>query len=684
MRYTKLLFFVFCFVAHTAQVNGQELVRRGSLGFQPTLVDSSMLSDLQLTTPRGLLITGLTPNGSLQMAGAQAQDVLLSLNGEITNDIPALLNIRNTLRAGQKLHMSVWRNGREVTLKGKVQALPLETSEHADIIYDQFTHNGGTYRTIINKPPGDGPHPTIYFIPGYTCASVDNFHPIHPYGQLLDSLSALGYAIFRMEKPGIGDNENTGDCQQLGFHQELEAYFAGYEKLQQYNFIDQENVFVWGHSMGGVYAPQIARKFHPKGVVVYGIVHDTWTEYLLRMVRYQNPLLGSADYIQTDQDIRHLYALLYEHYHLGKSSKVLYKNPDYRLILERDFQFDGENQILFRHENFWRELYSYNLSEAWAETPSFVLSMNGEADLEVINEHSQKELVNVVNHYHPGRGTFQFIPRTDHSMIKVGTMAEGAVIRFQPRYRQLMVDSFNYDIVTHTHQFIQDKLDQSIAENNIQYIEDWANDVDRSLLKARSDYYDIVWNGEKAGSMHYHLRVDGDQLLIQDTSQMEGVVWETLDIGLDLQTLHTSFGEITMKSKQSELDGRVEWAGNTIKGQYQLQQNEVDRQIPIDISNPGPALGRGAIFALIPAFNLSPNSIYPLELYAFSQADIWQVELQVKGITNIDWHGDSREVWQLELRKGAVENIIYLANDGSGDLLQIDVVGQNMSIILRE
>jgi hypothetical protein len=439
----------------SVQLFGQSIQRRASLGFRPTPVDEAIAQSMRMKEASGILVNDVVSGGTMEALGAKEQDVLLQLNGQPINTFPELLAARDRMRAGDPVKAQVWRNGKSIKLETTAVAVPYEQSEHSEVIYDEFAFKGGLIRTIVNKPKTSGKHPVIFFIPGYTCSSVDNLSAIHPYRQLLDSFVALGYAVFRMEKPGVGDNMNTGDCYQLGFDNEMDAYRKGFAELKKYDFIDQGNVFFWGHSMGGIYAPILASELQPRGVAVYGIVHDTWTEYLLRMVRYQNPRLGSSDYVQTDRDVRKLFALLYEHYHLGKTSKELYQNPDYRPLLERDFAFDGEDQILYRHEDFWREIYKYNLSEAWANFEGYVLSLNGEADLEVVNSFSQQEIVKIVNHYHPGKGRFEYLPETDHSMIKVGSLEEGARLRSQPEYRTLVAEKFNFDIVNITDEWIK-------------------------------------------------------------------------------------------------------------------------------------------------------------------------------------------------------------------------------------
>ena len=450
----KLFHAIFLLLLSIHFCDAQNLQRRGRLGVQMEPVTDSLAQVLGLQEAWGMAIRRVFPGATYANAGGMDGDVLLNINGLPAVQGAALQEAMQSVREGRPARFTVWRNGEKKELEGAVSPIPLETSASSDVIYGEVPYKGGWLRAIVNKPHTPGPHPAIYFIPGYTCSSVESFSPIHPYKKLLDSLSGLGYAIFRVEKPGVGDNVGTGNCQELGFDNELEAYRIAYEAMKQYDFIDMDNVFIWGHSMGGVYAPIIGAQTQPKGVVVYGITHEVWVEYLLKMVRYQNPLLGH-DYVETDLDVRTLYALLYEHYYLGKSSKELYKNPDYQKILDRDFAFDGEDQILFRHEDFWRELNAHNLSEAWAGINGHVLSLFGKADMEAVNDESQREIARIVNANNAGYGTFRLVPETDHSMIKVGSMEKGARLRSTPEYRQYLETKFNYEIVTVTHEWIQ-------------------------------------------------------------------------------------------------------------------------------------------------------------------------------------------------------------------------------------
>ncbi|GJM36410.1 MAG: hypothetical protein DHS20C18_54110 [Saprospiraceae bacterium] len=674
--FTTLFIFLFLLSAEA-----QELQRRGSFGIEPVPVTEELKTSLGLQKAGGILVNTVFPNMTYSALNGQRGDVILKINQQDIEGVPQLMAVRNKMRADDPMTIQVWRDGKTMTLQGKVQAIPYEQAKNAEVIYDAMIYKGGKIRLIINKPNKAGKHPTIFFVPGYTCSSIDNLSGIHPYRKLIDSLSNLGYAIFRMEKPGIGDNEDTGDCQQLGFDNELEAYRVAYKQLRHYDFIDTENVFIWGHSMGGLYAPLIAREVQPKGVIIYGITHELWPEYLLKMIRYQNPLLGN-DYVETERDLRALYALIYEHYYQHKSSKELAKNPAYKTILERDFAFDGENQILYRHEDFWRELAEHPLSEAWAQTRSHILSMYGGADMEAVNDVSQKEIVRLVNHYHPGYGTFQLIPETDHSMIRVGSMEEGAKIRSQPGYRRLLETQFNYDIVTHTHQWIQQKLEVPIAKAAITAT-DWRQLIRKEQLTTSLDTFDMIWEGKVSGSMIYHKQRQGNRLVICDTSELTGLVRETLRMELDVDQLSMQTSEIQMTTQQSGLAGQLQWENDRhLKGSYTVKGQNGERQISVDTIHHQTLMGRGAIFGLVEGLPLSVGTVYPLDLFAFSSAEIWNMVLKVEEKMTIDFKGKTLEVFKLSLTGGKVDNNLYLTADGRNRLVRVDVPDQNMVIEL--
>ncbi len=201
--------------------------------------------------------------------------------------------------------------------------------------------------------------------------------------------------------------------------------------------------------MGGIEAPLMAagKEINPKGIAVYGTVFQTWYEYILNMLRFQEPRSGE-EYIPFEADMQEYIQLLYAHYVEFKPLSEITKNPKWEALLKRDFLMDDQGNLLFRKAEYWQEIAKHTLADAWAKTDAHVLSIYGEADFEVFSAFSMQEIARIVNAYHPGHGTFAELKGSDHSMIKVGSMAEGVALRGSPMYRDFFVNKFNYEIIT--------------------------------------------------------------------------------------------------------------------------------------------------------------------------------------------------------------------------------------------
>ncbi len=457
MRDTIRLALLFAFVSSFVFSPAQHLKRPANFGFQPASLDANAAKEAGLSKPRGLMVAGVLPGSTFENAGVQKGDILLSINGKETNDWPSLVAAKDGLWEGEEIKVTVWRKKKEKALKGAMVGKAKETSDRWDVMYDEVPFDNGYLSGIVTKPKSPGPHPTIYFIPGYTCATVEALNPIHPYAKFLDSLNALGYAIFRVDKPGTGMGPNPCNCAETGFYKELEVFQAGWDHLQDYDFVDKDQIYIFGHSMGGFEAPLLAAdpEINPKGVAVYGTAFQSWYEYIINMLRFQEPRNGE-DYIQFEKDMQEYTKLFYEHYTLHKPLDKIISNPTWKALLERDFALDAEGNILFRRSFFWRELSEVNVTEAWAKTDAHVLSMYGEADFEVFNPFSMEEIVRIVNHYHPGKGKFVFLDGTNHSMINVGSMEKEVELKGSPEYRNYLVNNFDWRLVTELHQWIQE------------------------------------------------------------------------------------------------------------------------------------------------------------------------------------------------------------------------------------
>ncbi|MBP6722782.1 MAG: alpha/beta fold hydrolase [Bacteroidia bacterium] len=435
------------------------LRRKCFMGMQPAPIPDSLA--IASGQKQGVLVAAVVPGGTMEAIGALPNDVLMQFDGKAVPDWDGLRQLLMQKFEGDPVSIKVWRSAgkksKELELKGQIKGAAREQSNAKyDILYDEAAFEDGWLRTITMTPKSAGPHPIIYFIPGYNCFSIDNMNPNGPYRKLFDSLATLGNIIYRVEKPGMGDGPSPCNCEVTGFEKELSAFEAGYKKLLSYPWAAENRIFLVGHSMGGVQAPLLATKgnYHPKGIAVYGTVFQTWYEYILMMLRFQEPR-SEEDYIAFEGDMQAYIRLFYEHYVLYKPLDEIIQNPQWKALLERDFALDAAGNILFRRAEYWQEISRHTLTDAWAKTDAHVLSMFGEADFEVFDAFSMEEIARIVNHYHPGKGKFVMIPGTDHGMIEVGSMAKGLELRNKPEYRDYYNKRFNYKIVTEIDQWIQ-------------------------------------------------------------------------------------------------------------------------------------------------------------------------------------------------------------------------------------
>ncbi|MCW5911013.1 MAG: alpha/beta hydrolase [Cyclobacteriaceae bacterium] len=429
--------------------SAQELKRLSSKGIQLAPLSSEQLASMNLTA--GMRVHKVIPGFTAAEIGIKDGDVIISINDAVLETPQKLFLPELNLRGGDVIKYEVLRNNEKLTLQGKCIANPIETSEKFNVEYGSFPFENGYIRSIYLKPKDKKKKPAILFIPGYPCSSVDNLWVHHPYKKLIYGLAEKGYLVMRAEKPGVGDCTNTPDCATIDFHTEVASFKAALQELKKHPEVDTNNIFIFGHSMGGIEAPLVASGNSIRGIIAMGITVKPWLEYLTEMLRVQNPNLG-MDYLQLEKDMRLYETLLYELLVVKKTPlEMVQKNPDYARILKRDFNYTGGDDFLTRNIIFSQSLNDINMIEAWANTECKVLSAWGETDIQTINDFSHRELVKIVNQYHPGNATFLILEGTDHNFVSFPTMEEsykanreGTLVSMYPtKFNNKVVDEFD-------------------------------------------------------------------------------------------------------------------------------------------------------------------------------------------------------------------------------------------------
>jgi len=442
MRRLFLIFFILPGLFFQAQT----LIRKAGMGL------------LVKAAGNGLEIDSVLPNGTGMLLNLKKHDLLLSLNNQNIKTTEDYNKLASQIRTGDKVSVSFSRDNKTRQATAKALMRPMESSDLADITYDWVKFRKGYLRTITRKPKGKTNLPCILLIPGYGCGSIENYNKGYN-GKIINKWLKNGYAVVTIEKSGMGDSYDCAPCQEVDLATDIESYNAGYAYMETLPFVDRGNLFIWGHSMGGVIAPEIAKLHHPKGVMVFGTVFRPWSEFLLEMHRVQKPLLDGLDYQQTETFVRLIQKVYYEFFVLKKSPAQLYNNPEYQHIVTTELEYKaGNNNMWGRHWRFWQQLDSLNLAKSWQLTNCPVLVINGGTDYEQCAPIEPMLIEQSVNNAHPGTATRIQIADLDHFMMKSDSYKE-AVENFKSQ--AYTKGNFNTSIADETVQWLNQVKDKS-------------------------------------------------------------------------------------------------------------------------------------------------------------------------------------------------------------------------------
>ncbi len=401
--------------------SGVELKRGAFFGAKVNSISDEVRDRLKLESDSGAVIEQVIPGSTAEGAGFQSGDVVLSLDGAKVEGANELIRAI----AGRKANASVaiaFRRGdalrtQTVTLKGR----PLEKSDDYEIIYSAVSCRVGRLRTIVTRPKGDGKHPAVFLVQGIGLFSIDNpVGALTSYRTLIDDFTRRGFVTVRVDKPGCGDSEG-GPARDVDFDTELDGYRQSLKMLKARSDVDPDRVFLFGHSMGGVMAPLLAAETPVRGIIVYGTITRTWTEYMLENIRRQMEL-ADADPSAIDRDLKLEASLLTYLYAEKLPPKTIAER--YPALRERLAQAITEDRYYVdRSLTFFGQLADKNLGAAWETFGGHVLAIWGKSDF-VSTEDDHALIARIINRDHPGHGSFVALDGIDHGFNRAASRRE--------------------------------------------------------------------------------------------------------------------------------------------------------------------------------------------------------------------------------------------------------------------
>ncbi|WP_158607303.1 alpha/beta fold hydrolase [Rhodohalobacter sp. SW132] len=393
LSFLNLLTILAVFLLLTETLSAQELPRRVQIGLAMQPVEN------------GVQITFAPEHQPAGMAGMLEGDIIRSIDGEpVTSQLDVIEKLRN--ERPPSLRFSVERNGREEVVTVHPQEVPLLDHPDFEFHYGVVETDDGTLRrTIIRKPHGDGPFPTIVMLGGIGCYSLDSREGV-AYIDMLNELASTGYLTYWVEKSGMGDSQGT-PCMEINFDTELSGYRAGLSQVRTMSDVDQNRVILLGHSMGGLTGPILASETDEPlhAIIAMSTFGVPWFEYLIansrRQVHFSDLSLSEIENRMSETvKVHYMYTIE------KKSPEEILK-----IFPDRAGSFN-----LPHHYSYFQQVADYKPLDLWSRTgEAQALLIAGGADYVVsIDEH--KYVVDNLNNLRPGSAKFIFIEDMDHGL----------------------------------------------------------------------------------------------------------------------------------------------------------------------------------------------------------------------------------------------------------------------------
>jgi photosystem II stability/assembly factor-like uncharacterized protein/pimeloyl-ACP methyl ester carboxylesterase len=370
--------------------------------------------------PEGRLqVSRVQPGMPAERAGVPAGAVIQAVNGQDIRSREQLSAAMQRVKAGETVKLSLKSGDGPVTTVDVQTEAASEQLPGSTVSYGSVRVPAGyRLRTIVTEPKDsplakDGKLPAFMYVSGIICDTVDRpTQPDAPDTRIVHAMADAGFVTMRVDKPGVGDSEGP-PCSEIDLQTELAGYTAALKQLAAMPGVDPSRIYVFGHSMGGVLAPYMAKEVPVRGTIVYGTIVRTWFEYQLENVRRQAALQpGVTEAEVTDAvlaEAKSSSTILVEKKTLGDvwARWPELKQPTQGLMLD-------ENHMSTRSMAFFHQLQDLNLARAWGESTGAVLAVYGEFDW-VTSETDHRKIADIVNARNAGAGTVIVRPGADHA-----------------------------------------------------------------------------------------------------------------------------------------------------------------------------------------------------------------------------------------------------------------------------
>ena len=283
--------------------------------------------------------------------------------------------------------------------------------EHRNIAVT--TTDGLTLSAFVSRPTGGSePLPALFLTQWVSCGSIA---PREGRISQSEALAlAAGYALIRVDRSGDGASEGPG-CDELDYNTEVDHYRQALNQLAEHEWIDPDNIVVFGNSLGSTTAPLVAQSTKVAGVIVQGAGALTYFERMVRFDRIQLERQPDLDHANIDREMRR--RIKFHHLYLHQKmtpQQIEEQHPDLVGVWQSLRGTDAEPHYGRPFAWHWQAA-DQNWLAAWAKIEAPIMVVFGEYE-QFEGRHGHRTIVDTANRLRPDSATWLEIPKAGHGL----------------------------------------------------------------------------------------------------------------------------------------------------------------------------------------------------------------------------------------------------------------------------
>jgi alpha-beta hydrolase superfamily lysophospholipase len=352
-----------------------DLRSRGLVGFRYRDLSDTDRDSLGLPEVSGVVVIQIVPDSPAEQAGMKVSDIITHFDDRSIRDGSDLIGALRSYYAGDSVVISGLRGDESIAIPLTFQALPREENERIDIEYTCFETGGARLRAVMTSPlnSSDSKLPAMLIVSALGSPRLTGMRYYSLGRELAHTLAEKGFRVLRFELRGAGDSEGE-DFRTTDFFAEVDDNLAALDYLIQRPDVDGNQVFVMGHSTGGMVAAVIAGQRDLAGLIVSCTIGRTFYERMFETLRFQAQRGGDSPEA-IDEMLKDYLELTVSIASGDSLAQVTRRNPDLTQYVNTSGRIMDD-----RNADYWRQQLNLNLSETYSQVTEPVLIIYAASD----------------------------------------------------------------------------------------------------------------------------------------------------------------------------------------------------------------------------------------------------------------------------------------------------------------